>query len=225
MHERRTALLVDGDNLTPRHAGRILEMAAARGRLDVARVYAAAHRPTDWLTAPGFRFVHAGAGKNAADVLLCIDAMELALRDGIEGFVLATSDRDFAHLAQRLREYGRPVLGLGEEKAPEEFRRACTDFALLEPGAATVPPEASRPKVTEFDRRIRCMIARHSTNGQGMLLAQLPPRMHAAHGTRISSYPERNWRAYLVARPELYDVDPRGPEALVRFKPAGFAGA
>lgn len=53
---------------------------------------------------------------------------------------------------------------------------------------------------------------------EGMRIAALGPLMHARHGTRISTFPERTWRAYLAARPELYFLDPRGPEARVRLR-------
>ena len=251
MNDRRVAVLVDGDNVSPIHSAGILSEATKLGRVDVVRVYCAANGPSGWLTASGYRMMHAGEGKNAADLLLSIDAMELALVGGIEGFVVATSDCDYMHLAQRLRERGIPVLGLGEQKAPEKFRASCTWFRVL-PGkkedpqpavratpqtsvqASQLKPVKAAPQpatnakantkgVSEFDRSIRSMIAKHSVGGRGIRISELAPRMHVAHGTRISTYPERNWRAYLSARPELYEIDPRGPEAMVRFLPASFA--
>jgi hypothetical protein len=221
----RIAVLVDGDNISPKHSSQVISSAEKLGRVDVARVYAAGNQQSDWLTTPGYRLMHAGAGKNSADLLLCIDAMELALIGGMESFVIATSDGDFTHIAQRLRERGLHVLGLGEAKAPKSFRLACTEFLLLQTRQkrtnATVAPEVGN--FSELDRNIRTMIAKHSQKGLGMRIVDLAPKMHAAHGTRISSYPERSWRAYLSQRPALYDLDPRGPDALVRFRPEGFA--
>ena len=48
--------------------------------------------------------MHAGTGKNASDLLLALDAVELALRGDVDHFVIASSDGDFSHLALRLRE-------------------------------------------------------------------------------------------------------------------------
>lgn len=235
MTSARIALLVDGDNVRPAFAGRALAEAALRGRVDVARVYAAADRPSEWTAAAGYRLIHAGSGKNAADLLLSIDAMELALERGFEAFVVVSSDGDFTHLAQRLRERGRFVLGLGEAKAPRAFRATCSEFLVLSlpeperPGIAPAPTPAAAPapaiaRPTEFDRKIRTIIAQHSRAGRGIRIADLSPKMHAAHGIQISSLPERTWRTYLAQRPALYDLDPRGPEAMVRFRPDGFAG-
>ncbi|MCP1168919.1 NYN domain-containing protein [Limimaricola litoreus] len=225
MGERRVAVLIDGDNVVSRHSRTVLSEAEKLGRVDVARVYVDENHLSAWLRTPGFRLMHAGLGKNATDLLLCIDAMELAFAIGIEAFAIATSDRDYTHLAQRLRERGFHVLGLGESKTPDEFRQACTAFLLLNGDERDPASTETISSVPEFDRKIRSMIAQHSKNGQGMLVSQLAPKMHTAHGTRISALPEGSWRAYLSARPDLYDLDPRGPEAMVRFRPTGFAAS
>ncbi len=223
MSSRRVALLVDGDNIGANRSMQLQSEASRRGRVDVSRVYASANRPSAWLTTPGYRLMHAGAGKNAADLLLSIDAVELALRAGIECFAIASSDGDFSHLAQRLREYGLDVLGIGEAKAPQSFRLACTQFIVLPACAPAAVRPCNETPISDFDRKIREMIALHSREGRGMRIVELAPKMHAAHGTRISSYPDRNWRAYLSRRPGLYALDPRGPEAMVRFRPEGFS--
>ena len=72
-------------------------------------------------------------GKNAADLALAIDAIDLFHTGGIEGFCLVSSDSDFSHLALRLREHGVMVIGYGERKAPASFRRACDRFIELVP--------------------------------------------------------------------------------------------
>ncbi|WP_238366128.1 NYN domain-containing protein [Mesobacterium pallidum] len=223
MAEQPVALLVDGDNVPPFHAAQLLATATRLGRVDVARVYANICRAPDWIEVPGVRLMLAGSSKNAADMLLALDAIELALAAGIAEFVIATSDRDFTHVAQRLRERGARVTGLGEARTPPEFRAACTRFELL---VGEVQGRVCKGAgYTAFDLSIRAMIARHGQGRQGMRLADLAPQMHRTHGTRISTRPEGTWRHYLQARPELYDLDPRGPEAKVRCIPAGFAGA
>ncbi|HEY9037390.1 MAG TPA: NYN domain-containing protein [Roseovarius sp.] len=224
MIAQRVSVLVDGDNVSAIHSAQVLSEAAKLGRPDVSRVYAAAHQQSDWLTTPGYRLMHAGSGKNSADVLLCIDAMELALSGGMQAFVIATSDGDFTHLAHRLREHGLHVLGLGEAKAPKCFRMACSKFVQLGSGVKEKDTQSDPDSAAyDFDRKIRFMIQQYSQKGSGMRLVELAGKMSKAHGTRISTYPERNWRAYLANRPTLYALDPRGPEAMVRYKPEGFA--
>ncbi|CTQ34218.1 NYN domain-containing protein [Jannaschia rubra] len=209
------ALFVDGDNLSPDHASRIAAFAARQGSADIRRVYGDVTRLGGWRDAPGFRTIHAGCGKNAADVLLCIDAMEVALTGRAATVIVASSDGDFVHLAQRLREGGIHVVGMGEAKAPAAFRDACHRFEVL-------ALEGVASGITTLDRGIRKMIAQHSTEGKGMAIAALGAHMSSLHGTVIGSLPEKTWRAYLSARPALYDLDPRGPDARVRFRPAPF---
>ncbi|SEL11508.1 Uncharacterized conserved protein, LabA/DUF88 family [Roseovarius nanhaiticus] len=226
MGTQRIAVLVDGDNINAAHANEILSRAGKLGRVDVARVYAGLNPSCEWLKTPGYRLFHAGAGKNAADILLCIDAMELAMTGDLSTFVIATSDGDFSHLVLRQRERGLHVLGLGEAKAPECFRLACSEFATLEGGKLAAQPPTSRPAVRNcsvLDWNIRKMIASGSEAGQGIPIADLGRLMGQKHGTRIGDMPDKTWRAYLTSRAKLYDLDPRGPKAKVRFKPDGFA--
>jgi hypothetical protein len=232
----RVAVLVDGDNIGAQHAGAILNIGRHEGQVDVARVYGDASKAVGWHAALGFRFVHSGTGKNATDLLLAVEAMELALCGGVASFVIASSDADFGHLAHRLRERGLTVVGAGEAKTTQLYRASCSRFELL-PGAVAcqakataTAPVAAPPAVkvatggpSGLDVKIKAIIAAHSTKRQGMRIADLAPRMHTEHGVKISTFPERTWRAYFAARDALYDLDPRGPEAKVRFKPQGFA--
>ncbi|WP_380054264.1 NYN domain-containing protein [Falsihalocynthiibacter sp. SS001] len=222
---RTVSVLIDGDNISGKYAEKIRSIAAKHGDATVVRVYTDAQRPSDWHDAAGFRMLHAGTGKNAADILLALDAMELLLSRNADLFVIASSDGDFTHLATRLREHGATVIGIGEAKAPSAFRTCCTDFVEIgpKPPVAIVPKAA--PNVKHLDLSIRAMIEEHSIKGEGMRIAELARKMQSKHGVRIGSYPERNWRTYLSSRPALYELDPRGPEAMVRFRPKGFACA
>jgi hypothetical protein len=60
-----------------------------------------------------------------------IDAMDLLYDGNVEAFALVTSDSDFTSLAHRLRESGKKVYVLGENKAPESLRNACDKFIDL----------------------------------------------------------------------------------------------
>ena len=73
-------------------------------------------------------------GKNAADIALAVDAMDLLYRDRLDGIALMSSDSDFTRLAQRLREGGLAVYGFGESKTPGAFRAACHRFEIVGKG-------------------------------------------------------------------------------------------
>lgn len=215
-------VLVDGDNIGAKHAAAILQKAKSCGGVRVARVYMDAQRPSEWHNALRYRVVHAGTGKNAADLLLTIDAMEFSLSLDIRCFLIASSDGDFSHLATRLRERGATVIGGGEAKAPQGFRASCSEFFELGQATVKAKPSQAAAKIPSLDQQIRSMIATHSKKGAGIRIAELAPKMHSQHGVKISTLPERTWRAYLLARPALYSLDPRGPDAMVRFRPEGF---
>ncbi|TIN81981.1 MAG: NYN domain-containing protein, partial [Mesorhizobium sp.] len=84
-------------------------------------------------------------GKNASDITLVIDAMDLLHSGRFDGFCLVSSDSDFTRLAARIREQGIDVFGFGEQKTPESFRQACRRFVYTEnllPSAPGNEPEA-----------------------------------------------------------------------------------
>ena len=91
-------------------------------------------------------------GKNASDIGLVIDAMDILHTGTFDGFVLVSSDSDFTALANRIREDGKDVFGIGEGKAPESLRNVCDRFILIEnivdepePAKRGVPPTAVKP--------------------------------------------------------------------------------
>ncbi|HQU70153.1 MAG TPA: NYN domain-containing protein [Albidovulum sp.] len=218
------AVFIDGENISAEHAAAILRIVAASGAADIIRVYGNATALPKWDGQPGFRFIHSGTGKNATDILLTVQAMEAALSDSFATMVIASSDRDFTHLVTRIRELGVTVVGIGEAKAPAQFRAACTRFDVVAAKpVASATPAPPRPEVGALDFKLRDFIKANSKNGEGVPMHRLGPLMHARYGIRISTHPEKTWRAYLLGRPSLFDLDPRGPDAMVRFKPSGFA--
>ncbi|MBL8937515.1 MAG: NYN domain-containing protein [Archangium sp.] len=74
------------------------------------------------------------AGKNAADMRLVIDALELCYaREHINTYVIASGDSDFVPLAAKLRENDRYVIGIGVKQATSPmFVKACDEFMYLE---------------------------------------------------------------------------------------------
>ena len=95
-------------------------------------------------------------GKNASDIALVIDAMDLLHSGRFDGFCLVSSDSDFTRLASRLREQGADVYGFGEQKTPESFRQACRRFLyteLLPETQIATPEEGSRPRSSPATQR------------------------------------------------------------------------
>ena len=217
MDERRVALLVDGENLSVEAAGFLITTAAKGGVLSVKRVFGAVARLGGWTTAPGFRVVHVPLKKDAADLALSLDALELALTRQVDEIVIATSDRDMALVALRLAELGVPVTGIGEAKAPQEFRKACRKFVLVpvkaEPGAVLAP----------FDQRMRAFMAEEgkASGGWVMFSALGQQRAKAMEISKATAGIAKSvsWIEWFKNRPQAYEIEERGTQSRARLKP------
>jgi len=136
----RFAVLIDADNTSPQIAGGLFEEVAKFGEASVRRIYGDFSGPqlkswSDILQKhaidPYQQFAYT-KGKNASDIALVIDAMDLLHSGRFDGFCLVSSDSDFTRLASRLREQGADVYGFGAQKTPESFRQACRRFIYTE---------------------------------------------------------------------------------------------
>lgn len=136
----RLAVLIDADNTTSRIAPGLFEEIAKIGEASVRRIYGdfSGTRLKAWAEVlsthaimPYQNFAYT-TGKNASDIALVIDAMDLLHTGRFDGFCLVSSDSDFTRLASRIREQGIDVYGFGEQKTPESFRQACHRFVYTE---------------------------------------------------------------------------------------------
>lgn len=137
---KRLAVLIDADNTSSKIADGLFEEIARLGEASVRRIYGdfASPRSKGWIETltrhaiiPQQQFAYT-TGKNASDIALVIDAMDLLLSGRFDGFCLVSSDSDFTRLASRIREQGVDVFGFGEQKTPESFRQACRRFIYTE---------------------------------------------------------------------------------------------
>jgi uncharacterized LabA/DUF88 family protein len=142
----RLAVLIDADNTSAKIVDGLFEEVAKIGEASVRRIYGdfSGTRSKAWADVlakhaiiPQQQFAYT-TGKNASDITLVIDAMDLLHSGRFDGFCLVSSDSDFTRLAARIREQGIDVFGFGEQKTPESFRQACRRFFYTEnliPGA------------------------------------------------------------------------------------------
>jgi len=133
---KKLAVLIDADNASARIADGLFGEIAKIGEASVRRIYGdfSGARLKSWADiisthaiVPQQNFANT-VGKNASDIALVIDAMDLLHSERFDGFCLVSSDSDFTRLAARIREQGTDVFGFGEQKTPESFRQACHRF-------------------------------------------------------------------------------------------------
>jgi hypothetical protein len=143
----RLAVLIDAENAPSWSVGLVLADVARYGKVQVKRAYGDWTMLTSWkkalldLSIRPVQVFAAVKGKNAADLALAIDAMDLLHSGAVDGFALVSSDSDFTRLAERIREAGLTVHGYGEEKKTNPgLPAACDLFVFVESLAAPAPP-------------------------------------------------------------------------------------
>ncbi len=134
------ALLIDADNSPASKIDFIISELASHGVVNIRRAYGnwTKRGLSGWIEVlhgyaiqpmQSFDLVK---GKNATDMSLLIDAMDILYTKDIQTFCLVSSDSDFTPLIQRLRADGKKVIGFGDQKTPEPFIASCTHFLYLD---------------------------------------------------------------------------------------------
>ena len=231
----RLAVLIDADNASAKIADGLFEEIAKIGEASVRRIYGdfSNARSRGWADIlskhaiiPQQQFAYT-TGKNASDITLVIDAMDLLHSGRFDGFCLVSSDSDFTRLAARIREQGIDVFGFGEQKTPESFRQACRRFVYTENllGTATAqdassksaplqPPDAATPIIKKVITQMESEDGWVALGEVGRQLANLAsdfdPR---TYGFRKLSD--------LVRKTNSFEIDePKGRSMRIRIKPA-----
>jgi len=233
----RLAVLIDADNASAKIADGLFDEIAKIGEASVRRIYGDFSHPrskgwADTLSKhaiiPQQQFAYT-TGKNASDITLVIDAMDLLLSGRFEGFCLVSSDSDFTRLAARIREQGVDVFGFGEQKTPESFRQACRRFVYTEnlvPGAidskdaastgqSLQPPSAATPIIRRVIQQIEGEDGWVSLGEVGNRLSNL-----------ASDFDPRTFGfrklSDLVRKTNAFEIEHQTGRAMrIRLKPAG----
>lgn len=136
----RIALLIDSENISAKYIKPVMHEIAKYGRIVIARFYGDIwtlskewHQTAlNYAIKPMHQY-NVASGKNAADMAMAIDALEMMYQEKVNTFFLITSDSDFTPLAMKLREGGMTVIGIGtEKKVTEAFKSACNEFKYFD---------------------------------------------------------------------------------------------
>ncbi|MFT4025364.1 MAG: NYN domain-containing protein [Novosphingobium sp.] len=154
LHASNIALLIDADNSRADSLEDVLTILGDLGTVNIRRAYG------NW-SKPGLKgwtaLIHRHAiepqqqfditkGKNATDMKMTIDAMDLLYGGRVDGFGIMSSDSDFMPIATRIRQNGLPVYGFGTARTPEGFRQACTRFIDVSAVSAVAEADVQNPK-------------------------------------------------------------------------------
>ena len=187
-NERRFAVLIDADNVSPKYIKYILDEVSDVGIATYKRIYGDwtdnekrswKNVLLDWSVNPIQQYSYT-TGKNATDSAMIIDAMDILYSGNVDGFCLVSSDSDFTKLAQRLREAGMFVMGIGEQKTPKPFRAACDTFKLLEiissddaPETSVIENQKTITNIDEIQKAITKLLIENNSQNQPIILAKV----------------------------------------------------
>src|SRR4051812_41983827 len=143
-HAPNAALMIDFDNVTmairsdlQTELKRLLQSEIIRGKVAVQRAYADWRRYPQYIVPLSessidliFAPAHGANKKNATDIRLAIDALELVFtRPEIGTFILLSGDSDFSSLVLKLKEYGKYVIGVGiRESSSDLLIQNCDEY-------------------------------------------------------------------------------------------------
>ena len=157
----RIALLIDADNAPADKIDEILTELSTLGEINVRRAYGNWTKSglggwQDRLLEFGIRPMQQfdySKRKNATDMAMTVDAMELLYSDRPDAFGIVSSDADFTPLVMHLRSKGAAVYGFGAAQTPKPFVNACSRFLYLETlvseDEVDVEPRAAPPRAPE----------------------------------------------------------------------------
>ena len=157
---KNIALLIDADNASHVGIDSVLTALAELGQVNIRRAYGNWAKPalskwnqiTHRYGLQAMQQFDLTKGKNATDMAMTIDAIDLLYRGRVDGFGIMSSDSDFTPLVTRLRQDGLLVYGFGSAKAPEAFKTACTRYIDVDQLIRTQEQEEDVPPATDAEQ-------------------------------------------------------------------------
>jgi uncharacterized protein (TIGR00288 family) len=222
------ALLIDADNASDKHLEAVLKVLAGLGSVNIRRAYGnwQSSKLSGWemrLSKNAIEPVQqfdVAKGKNATDIRLTVDAMELLFSRRVQAFALMSSDSDFAPLVTRLRQEGMRVYGFGKATTPASFRDSCTKFETLPPGQSS--SDATRQRACT-DNELKLFIAAitdcNRDNAGYASLSEVGKKVQEIEpGFKLRKGVHRRPSSLFRAAPEHFELAGTGSAMRVRIK-------
>lgn len=139
-HQNNIAMFIDCDNVSSKYIESIFDDLSQYGTVNIRRAYGDwkdkklygwENILQDYNIKPIQQFAYT-KGKNATDIAMIIDIMDILYTKELEAIVLITSDSDFTPIVTRILSDGLTVYGYGESKTPMAFVNACSQFIYVE---------------------------------------------------------------------------------------------
>jgi len=229
----RIAVLIDAENTSVKYLDVAMKELKQYGDISVQRMYGdfSSSSMNDWAK-KGLEYailpIHQARytqSKNASDIMLVIDAMDILYRDSADIFCIITSDSDFTRLASRLREGGKKVIGMGKSDASKAFITACNEYKFLDKiseddfdGMDTSAENSAITPIREIKKALNYMIQQAENSGEMLHLGSTKSQLQR----EFADFDERNY-GYSLFRKFIEDetkfvVEKSGSTAFIKRK-------
>lgn len=210
--DRLVAVLIDDENVGLGSVQWLFDQVSNLGRILVRRAYSdwsKGGNQRDQLLQLGIEPVHvfqtSGAGKNASDIRLAIDAIDLLFSSPVDTFVVVSGDADFLPLVNKLRASGKMVVGAGRQKSVSAtLVKACDRYYYLDQHEQRQEIAKPQPRQTRSDSLlVRAVRASMDAEGKvlGSQLHQTMQRLDPGFDFRSRGY--SSFTAFLEASSEV----------------------
>lgn len=197
--KQKIALFIDADNAPAGKFDDVLSEVAKYGVVTIRKAYGNWKSPTlkkweDLLHEYSIQPVQQydlTRGKNASDIALVIDAMDVMYTKNIDVMCFVSSDCDFTPLVTRVLAEGKVVLGFGERKTPAPFVNACSKFLYLDEEKKAARVSATPKSIKSDAKLINLLRAAIEANEDDEGWAALGPV--GSHISNKSSFDSRNY--------------------------------
>jgi len=230
MADQQIAVLIDYENVGLTSIQWLFDQISDVGRVIVKRAYAdwsSASSRRDQLLELGIEPIHlfhsTPSGKNASDIRLAIDAIELLYQSPVDTFVIVSSDSDFVPLVSKLRSAGKTVIGAGRQATVSRtLVTSCDRYFYLDQGAKPTPakrPPRGRQRDSLLVRAVKAAMDEQG-RALGSRLRETIQRLDPAFDFRALGY--STFSKYLETSPEVRVTRPTGPgDVIVELKDQG----
>ncbi len=246
------ALLIDADNIPPDIFPQIMQKVEELGNATIRRVYGNTETllNSKWkdfclhYALQPMHHVGISGAKNATDIALTVDAMDILLlhKEPITRFCLVTSDQDFTALVLRLRSQGCQVYCIGKPSKADALPKVCTEFISIEQfskptmlSEETVKEVESVPKSTlqktgkpEHDAALTKLLRSAATKimTEKKLEWVSVPRLGSGlklldEQFKAKTYGYKNLPELVRVRDDIFDIRKQGDHLEVRLKKQG----
>jgi uncharacterized protein (TIGR00288 family) len=160
--KQKIALFIDADNAPASKFEKVLSEVAKYGLVTIRKAYGNWKSPTlkgweellhEYAIQPIQQY-DLTKGKNASDIAMVIDAMDIMYTKNIDVMCFISSDSDFTPMVTRALAEGKVVLGFGERKTPSPFVNACSKFLFLDEPETEEAEKEPKPQNLKSDTKL-----------------------------------------------------------------------